>query len=108
MSKYIDSVSRSIYDDILLNINNYKYMESLMTMMGANHQIFKKQMTITHLCIYSDDIKIIKLVLDSGGDPNIKDCNGFTPTDLSVILHRPIEYLILLKLYGGKLQINLI
>jgi len=79
-------------------------MESIMSIMGANHRLFKKQMTITHLCIYSNNIEIVKLVLESGGDPNIDDCNGFSPTDLCVILKRPMQYLILLKLYGGKLK----
>ena len=105
MAKWLDAISRSICDDILMNIHNYDYMKSLMDIMGPNHQIFKKNMTIMHFSVYSNDIRIVILVLESGGDPNLKDINGITPTDLCVILKRPIDYLNLLLSYGGKKSI---
>lgn len=104
MAEWLDTLNHSLCDNILLNINDYGYMERVMELMGPNHQTFKKNMTIMHFCIYSDDINVVKMILNSGGDPNIKDCNGISPTDLCVILKRSEDYLELLVSYGGKLN----
>ncbi len=91
----------SVMDNIIKNINNYEYIKSVLTIMGPNHAIFKKNMTITHLCIYSNNINVVKIVLDEGGNPNIEDMYGTTPTDLCHIMIKP-EYLKLLNSRGGK------
>ena len=81
-------ISQSLEDGLCSNINNYHYVQSTLDLMSPNHQIFKHNRTITHICVYSDNIDIVKMVLNSGGDPDIKDNDGITPTDLSIMLGR--------------------
>jgi len=99
MAKWLDTTHRSVREELCLNVHNYDYMRNVMDIMDPNHRIFECGKTITHMCVYSNDINIIRMVLDHGGDPNEKDNYGLTPTDLC-ILRRP-AYLDLIRSYGG-------
>ena len=96
--------NRSVYDDIIMNIDNYAYIKSVLTLMDPNHRIFEKNMTLMHICIFTNDINIVEMVLKSGGDPNIKDEDGVNPTDMCIVLTKPAKFLKLLMSYKGKLS----
>ncbi len=103
MARLLNPVEYSVFEEVSMNIDNYEYMKSLLTIMSPNHAVFKKNMTLTHLCVYSENTRVIRLVLDEGGDPNSNDMNNITPTDLCQILAKPV-YLQLMCSKGGKLK----
>lgn len=94
----------SLNNEIFEHINDFQYIKRIIEIIDPNHKIFTVNFTIMHMSIYSDDIKIVEMVLDAGGDPNIEDIHGTNPTDLCIFLKKNSKFFKLLKSRGGKLK----